>query len=367
MSANQHSIGLPARELETPALCLDWDVYQRNVARMRQRIIEQHGLGWRPHMKGQKAPPLALEAVRQGALGVTCATVYEAEAMARAGVASILLAHQVAGDRKLLRLARLQHLAEVIAGTDSVAHAHMLNRAAVETGVVMPVIIEVNVGMNRSGVAPFEATIALAREILGLPGLRLRGLMGWEGHTVPMPVAEKDGAVPAALAALVKTAEMCRHAGIAIDIVSAAGSATFQHAVSVSGLTEIQAGGGVFCDLSYQRWGLTAQEFALTVLARVVSRPDPRRAIVDAGFKTLSQDHGTPMAVGINGLERSSFSAEHGTLIFAEPCDSLAVGDTVSFVPGYTDSTVCLHDEICVMRDGVLSEVWPIPGRTGRV
>lgn len=366
MSANQHSIGLPLAELETPALCLDWAVYQRNIARMTRRIMAEHGLGWRPHMKGQKAPPLALEAIRHGALGVTCATVYEAEAMANAGVASILLANQVAGARKLARLARLQHTAEVIAATDSVVHARMLNEAARAEGVTLPVLIELNVGMNRGGIAPGEPALALAGEIGRLAGLRLRGLMGWEGHTVPMAAIDKAASVPAALVQLVETAALCRREGIEIEIVSAAGSGTFRHALGVEGLTEIQAGGGVFCDLSYQRWGLDDHEFALTVLARVVSRPTATRAIVDAGFKTLSQDHGTPAPLGLPALEKASFSAEHGTLIFAEPHATLAVGDTVSFVPGYTDSTVCLHDELCVMRDGVLAEVWPIPGRTGR-
>jgi D-serine deaminase-like pyridoxal phosphate-dependent protein len=365
MSANADAIGLPLRELETPALCLNLETYQRNVARMVDFIMRQHGLGWRPHMKGQKAPPLALEAIRAGALGVTCATLYEAEAMADVGVESILLAHEVVGARKLARLARLVRQAPgVIAATDSHAHARMLAKAAADEGVVISALIEVNVGMNRCGIAPGEPTVELAREIAASPHLRLAGLMGWEGHTVPLNESEKPGKIADAMSALTSTVEACRAAGLEIGIVSSSGSGTFRLAALSPGLTEVQAGGGVFSDLNYTKWGLPDHEFALTVLTRVVSRPSETRLIVDAGFKTMSVQHGTPQPIGLD-VSSVSLSAEHGTLELTTPSATPAVGDIVEFIPGYTDSTVCLHDEMCALRDGVLVAVWPIPGRTG--
>ena len=355
--------GLRLGELETPALCLDLDAYERNVARMTAYIAGAHGLGWRPHMKGQKAVALAVRAVAAGAIGVTCATVYEAEAVANAGVASILLANQVAGERKLDRLARLQHLAEVIAATDSAAHTEMLGAAARRNQVTIPVMIELNVGMNRSGMAPGAPTVDLVGRIHATPGLRFAGLMGWEGHVLAFTGPDKIARVQVAMEALALTAEAVRAAGYAVPVVSAGGSGTFLQTAACAGLTEIQAGGGVFGDLSYARWGLD-HEYALTVLTRVVSRPTGTRVIVDGGFKTMSTAHGLPEPIGV-AVKKLVLSAEHGNLELETACQAPAVGDTVSFVPGYTDSTVCLHDEMCALRNGVVEEVWSIPGRSG--
>jgi D-serine deaminase-like pyridoxal phosphate-dependent protein len=366
MSANADAIGLPPHALETPALCLNLETYHRNVERMVDEIVRKHGLNWRPHMKGQKAPPLALEAISAGAVGVTCATLYEAEAMAEAGVASILIANQIVGERKLARLARLvRRTPGVIAATDSHAHAAMLAAAAVLEGITIPVLVELNVGMNRCGIAPGAPAVELARAVAAMPGLRLAGLMGWEGHTVPMDEAEKPARIADSMSRLVSTADACRAAGMTIDIVSSSGSGTFRQAVATPGITEVQAGGGVFCDLNYAKWGLPEYEFALTVLTRVVSRPSETRVMVDAGFKTMSVQHGLPRPIGI-AVDKVALSAEHGTLELSAPSAVPAVGEIVEFIPGYTDSTVCLHDELCVFRNGVLDAVWTIPGRTGR-
>lgn len=357
-------VGLRLDELETPALCLDLDIYERNVARMKAFIVERHGLAWRPHMKGQKAPQLARMAVAAGAIGVTCATVYEAEAMAEQGVASILLANQVAGERKLDRLARLQHVAEVMAATDSPEHVAMLGSAAARRAVTIPVVVELNVGMNRSGVTPGEAAVELVRQIAQTRGLRFAGLMGWEGHVLAYDGEEKQARVSQAMRALVATAQAVRAAGFAVPMVSAGGSGTFLQCAPCPGLTEMQAGGGVFGDLSYAKWGL-AHDYALTVATRVVSRPTATRVIVDGGFKAMSTAHGLPSPVGLE-VARLSLSAEHGNLELTSPSESPWVGEMVTFVPGYTDSTVCLHDEMCAVRAGVVREVWRIPGRGGR-
>ena len=366
MSANAEALGLPLEALETPALCLDLDRYDRNLARMVDYIIREHGLNWRPHMKGQKATDLAKRAMAAGAIGVTCATLYEAEAMAEAGIASILLANQVVGERKLARLARLvRRTPGVMAATDSLAQARMVAQAAVGEGVTIAVVIELNVGMNRSGIAPGDETVALAREIARMPGLRLAGLMGWEGHVLAFDEATKQAKIAEAMGQLTATADQCRAAGIVIEIVSSSGSGTFRMAAPLAGITEMQAGGGVFSDLNYQKWGLE-HEFALTVLTRVVSRPSPTRVIVDGGFKTMSVQHGLPRPVGLRELKSLALSAEHGTLELADPSPQPAVGDLVTFIPGYTDSTVCLHDEMCALRAGRLEAVWAIPGRSGR-
>lgn len=365
MSANANAIGLPVAELETPALCLDLEIFRRNLAKMGAFLIARHGVQWRPHIKGLKAPELALQAFDAGAIGVTCATVYEAETMVFSGIRSLLIANQVAGERKLARLARLTRRAEVITATDSEVHAAQLNAAALAESAVIPVLVEVDTGMGRCGIAPGEPTAQLAAKVHAMPGLRFRGLMTWEGHAVPMQGEAKRVEIAACMERLTRSVECCRAAGLPVEIVSASGSATYQDSVPLHSITEVQAGGGALCDLNYRRWGVD-NEFALTVLTRVVSRPTPRRVVVDGGFKTMSFQHGYPEPVGLGTRKSLVLTAEHGIIELEEPDERLRPGDTLSFIPGYADSTVCLHDELCVIRDGVLEAVWAIPGRTGR-
>ncbi len=365
MSANSEAVGRPKHDLETPTLCLDLDIYERNVARMAEFIIRRCGIAWRPHMKGQKAPQLAQRAVAAGAIGVTCATVYEAEAMADAGISSLLVANQIAGEHKTRRLARLQRRAQAITATDSLEHLAQLGAAATAEGTTIPVLVELNVGMNRSGTLPGEETVRIAAAAHATPGIRLMGLMGWEGHTLLFDHEEKATKIRECIGALVESAALCRAAGLPVEIVSCSGSGTFLESGAVSGITEVQAGGGVFCDLNYRRWGLD-HEFALTVLTRVASRPAPTRIITDGGFKTMSGYHGLPEPIGLGRLKSLVLSAEHGILELEQPDSQLKVGDVLEFIPGYTDSTVCLHDEMCVVRNGVVEDVWAIPGRSGR-
>ena len=365
MSANANAVGLPCAELETPALCLDLHAFRRNLSRMAEFITRRHGVNWRPHVKGLKATELAREAMGAGAIGVTCATVYEAEAMVRGGVTELLVANQVVGTRKLARLARLTREANVITATDGEEHARQLNRAALAEQTVIPVLVEVDTGMGRCGVAPGEAAVDLAQRVCAMPGLRFRGLMTWEGHAVAMQGEAKRAEIAAVMAKLADSAARCRAAGLPVEIVSASGSATFQNSVPLHSITEVQAGGGALCDLNYRRWGVD-NEFSITVLTRVVSRPTPNRIVVDGGFKSMSFQHGLPDPLGLGPLKSLVLTAEHGIIELEHPDERLRPGDTLAFVPGYTDSTVCLHDEICVIREGVLESVWAIPGRTGR-
>jgi D-serine deaminase-like pyridoxal phosphate-dependent protein len=362
MSANSNSVGLRKEDLETPTLCLDLDAYGRNVSRLLDHL-RPRGIAWRPHMKGQKAPQLAALAVRAGAIGVTCATVYEAESAADAGVDSILVANQTVGARKLARLARLAKRCGVMSATDSARHVEQVAAAARAEGVVVPLVLEVNIGMNRCGVEPGEPAVELAKLVAGTAGVRLAGVMGWEGHVLSWEGEDKSRRIRESIGLLVDTVSRCRAAGLEVPLVSAAGSGTFLESTEIGGITEVQAGGAVFCDLSYRRWGLAGFEYALTVLTRVASRPSDTRVIVDGGFKAMSDKHGSPQALNL-GVAKITLSAEHGNLLLEAPSGSPGVGDTVEFVPGYTDSTVCLHSEICALRGGDVVEVWPIPQRS---
>jgi D-serine deaminase-like pyridoxal phosphate-dependent protein len=299
MSANGSAIGEPVAELETPALCLDLEAYRRNLRRMAEYIIDGHGLAWRPHMKGQKAPELSREAVAAGACGVTCATLYEAEAILEAGIESVLLANQVAGTARLARLARGGGLT---VATDSQEHAAQIDAAALAEGSLVPVVVEIDAGMKRCGVTSGPPEAELALRIAAMPGLRFHGVMAWEGHAVPLEGDPKRATIASAILQLTESVCACRAAGLDVKIVSASGSATYLLSSPLPGLTEIQAGGGAFCDLNYQRWGLD-HEFALTVLTRMASRPTEHRIVVDGGFKTMSVQHGSPRPVALGAAQ----------------------------------------------------------------
>ena len=355
-------IGAPIASLDTPRLLVDLDVMARNIARVIA-VCARHGTAWRPHTKGIKVPAIAHKLIQAGAIGVTCAKLGEAEVMAAAGIRSILIANQIVGDEKIERLVHLQPHAEVIACVDSAANIAAIAAAAQRARVEQPLLVEVDTGMKRCGVAPGEATIALARLVANTPGLRLRGLMGWEGHVAGMPAGEqKRAATAAAVTQLTASADACRAAGLPIEIVSCGGTGTHPITAGLPGVSEIQAGGAIFNDMTYASWGLD-HEFALTVLATVISRPTQNRVVIDCGKKTFSSDQTPPKPRDFPDASPLRLSAEHGQFDLAAPSDTPRVGDRIQCIVGYGDTTVHLHETLVGTRDGAVEIIWPLLGR----
>jgi D-serine deaminase-like pyridoxal phosphate-dependent protein len=353
-------VGRRVAELDTPALLLDLNAFERNVARMAAHF-RRAGVNWRPHTKGQKVPALVHKELAAGAFGATCAKLGEAEILADSGVDNILIANQIVGPQKIARLMALRRRASVLVGLDGEDNAREINEAALAWGVRQGVLIEVDSGMRRCGVQPGEPALALARFVATLPGLELKGLMSWEGHTIRIPNADKPAAVEAALRPVIETAEAIRAAGLPCEIVSCGGTGTYQFSALVPGITEIQAGGGVFGDLTYESWGVD-HERALTLLTTIISVPNPLRLVVDAGKKSMSSDSKVPQPKDLAGVKSVGLSAEHGRIELEAPTD-LRVGDHVEFVIGYSDTTVHLNDTLYGVRDGVVEAAWPIVGR----
>jgi D-serine deaminase-like pyridoxal phosphate-dependent protein len=360
MGGVQGEIGRAVTELDTPALLVDLDTFERNVARMAAHF-KRAGVNWRPHTKGQKVPALVHKELAAGAFGATCAKLGEAEVLADAGIDNILIANQIVGRAKLTRLMALRRRASVLVGLDSEANAVEMDEVAREWGVRQGVLIEVDSGMQRCGVQPGAPTVELARLVAGLPGLELKGVMSWEGHTIRTPETEKPAVVAAALAPVIETATLLREARLPCEIVSCGGTGTYKYSALVPGVTEIQAGGGVFGDLTYASWGVD-HDYALTLLATVISTPTPTRAVVDAGKKSMSSDSKVPMPKGLTGVTSVGLSAEHGRIEFDQP-HGLRVGDKVEFVVGYGDTTVHLHDTLYGVREGIVEAAWPVAGR----
>lgn len=348
--------------LDTPALLVDLDALDANIARMAE-CFRRHGVNWRPHTKGIKVPQIARRLTDAGAIGITCAKLGEAEVMAAAGFTDILIANQIVGTQKIARLVALRPRSDVIVAVDSEDNVAMLSDAAGAAGVVLRLVIEVNMGMNRAGVEPGEACVALAKFIAGKPGLKFAGLMGWEGQTAALDAAAKPAAVASAVAEIVGTAQLCRAGGLPVEIISCGGTGNYWVSAAQPGITEIEAGGGVFCDVHYREHFGVAHPYALTVMTTITSRPTPTRIICDAGKKTMSSDAAVPVPLGLDRVRSVRLSAEHATIELDAPNATLRVGERLEWVVGYSDTTVHLHDEIYAVRKGRVEAVWPILGR----
>jgi D-serine deaminase-like pyridoxal phosphate-dependent protein len=357
-----NELGLALGELDTPFLWVDLDQLAANIASLAA-YFRAAGVAWRPHTKGIKIPAIAHQALAAGAIGVTCAKLAEAEVMAGAGIRDILIANQVVGPLKIGRLVDLRRRADVKVAVDNPDNVAALGAAAAAAGVELGVVVEVELGMGRAGVAAGEPAVALSRQVHATPGLRYLGLMGWEGHTVGIvdPAAKRD-AVAHCLALLGDSARQCRAAGLPVQIVSGGGSGDYTLSAHQGVLTEIEAGGAIFCDATYRAWGALTQP-SLFVRTSVTSRPTPERIITDAGFKAAPMWTRPPQPVGLPPAQPYRTSAEHGTLILDAADASIRVGDGLDLIVGYGDATVFLYDRLVGVRRGRVEVVWDVAGR----
>ena len=242
---------------------------------------------------------------------------------------------------------------------DSVAVAAPMARAAAAAGVALRTLVDVNVGQNRAGVAPGTAAVELGRAIASLPGLVLAGLQGYEGHLQHIDEAtERDAADASSMTALGETAGAFAAAGLSTEIVTTGGTGTSRFAARQAGITDVQPGSYAVMDAQYGAVSGLGYEYALTVLAAVISVRGGV-AILDAGFKSLSDDAGAPRL--FEGEGTFSFAGdEFGKLSAAA---GLAVGDRVRLIPGHCDTTINLHDEYAVVRGANVIDRWPIVAR----
>ena len=337
-------------EIDTPALLIDIDALERNIAALRDHC-HAHGAHWRPHAKSYKSSWLARKVVDAGAIGVTCAKLGEAEQFAAAGVTDLLITCPLVGPRKLARLVALAQHARPMAVVDHREQVIAISQAAASAQVSLRILIEIDLGMQRCGVAPGAAAVELGTLIHSLPNVTLAGIMGWEGHllTINDP-AEKGTKIAAAITLLQETRAALQAAGLPCEIVSAGGSGSFPWTTPLRIATEIQAGGAIFMDQFYrEKCGIQSQEFALTLMSTVTSRPTEKRAVLDFGRKSLSPDLGLPKALHRSDLQPLWLSAEHAVCEVTEGAGP-AIGERVEWILGYGDWTTVLHDYYYVCR-----------------
>jgi D-serine deaminase-like pyridoxal phosphate-dependent protein len=353
----QAALGVTLDELVTPALVLERAALERNVAKMAALVDGTTRL--RPHAKTHKSPKVAALQVTHGAIGITTATVWEALSLAEAGIDDLLVANEVVGAAKVEALARAATRARVTVAVDSASNAEELSTAARAERADIGVLVDVDVGLGRCGVrSPTEAA-ELADRIAAVPGLTVRGVMGFEGHCTFEPDSERRRLLAEeAMARLLDAAEAIAARGHQIDVVSAGGTGTFDSTGAHPGVTELQAGSYAFMDSSHAAI-VPGFEFALRVLATVISQHGST-IVLDAGKKTLGLDAPAPLL--LSHTSRLRYVAEEHTVLDLQDC-ALTVGDRVELVPSYCPVTVNLHEAYFVLEDGVVADVWPIEAR----
>lgn len=367
MTAHSYEIGLHKRDLDTPALLIDLDVMEQNLATMAA-FTARGKANVRPHVKLHKATPvLAYKQLAAGGVGVTCAKLGEAEVMAQAGIRDILIANQIVGKRKIARLVSLASYSDVMVGVDNYDNVAEISAAASAAGVQVRVLVEINIGHNRCGVAPSDA-LELAQTVAASPGLRFMGLMAYDGHlTLKVEPAEREVKSIAANRLLVETRRHLEAAGLPIEVVSASGTFTYRYATQVEGITEFQAGTYLLMDTTFRAHGITEFGLALSVLGTIISRPThggaDNLAIIDVGRKTMDTGWGVPSVKNPADASVTSMSQEHGRMVLDESSKHLKVGDQVELWVSDCNTTINLYDKFYALRGDIVEAVWDIPGR----
>jgi 3-hydroxy-D-aspartate aldolase len=357
--------------IPTPALLLDLDRFERNLARMAAHVREA-GKAIRPHAKTHRCPEIARRQIAAGAVGVACAKLGEAEVMARAGIRGLLITTPVVPEPKIERLVSLVREApDTMLVVDHAENVAALDRAGRAAGVTIDVLVDVDVGTRRTGIQPGELALALARAVVASRALRLRGLQGYAGHCAHVVgwKARRE-ASHAALAPLMATRTLLERAGLPVDIVAGGSTGTYDIDSELSGLSELQSGSYCVMDIDYRRIGgrtgdsLTDFEMALTVTTTVVSVPTAQRAIVDGGLKAFSTDKPfPPEAVERPGLAYEFAGDEHGRLVIKDPDRPIRLADRIEFFPPHCDPTFNLYDRVYAVRGQEVEAVWEIAAR----
>lgn len=375
--ARGSDVGTELPDLMTPTLLLDPDRMEHNIAAV-QSMMNGFGVALRPHWKTSKSIPVARRQRAGGAIGFTCATAREvATLLAEPDLGQILWAHLPVGPAKTRFAAAAARSGRLLVGLDSLEGARALSAAAVADGSTIDYLVEIETGSGRVGMAADRVVTAYA-ELERLPGLRLRGLYCFEGAPLGGMVdraAELSEAAQTSGARLVAAAEALRSAGAVVDVVSVGSTPGMYDTPSVAGVTEARPGTYVYGDANVARLGRSAvTDCAVSVLARVVSRPRPGEAMIDAGTKSMSSDRsnlgdtlGIVCDAALTVLPDVTFpraNEEHGWLT-GSGADALAVGDVVRIVPNHACVVSNLWNRLLVVdRDtSTVRDVWPITAR----
>lgn len=352
--------------VDTPSLVLDLTAFEANLRAM-QAWADRHQVALRPHAKAHKCPEIARRQLALGARGICCQKVSEALPFVAAGIADIHISNEVVGESKLRLLAQLARAARVSVCVDNADTLAALSQAMAQAGVAVDVLVEVDVGQGRCGVADEQAVLALAHQARALPGVDFAGLQAYHGSVQHLRSrAERASVCRQAARAAASYQQLLRESGIACDTVTGGGTGSAEFDAASGVYTELQAGSYAFMDVDYgaNEWGgPLAFRNSLFLLATVMSTPAPDRVILDAGLKSASAECGPPAVFGAPGLTCVAVNDEHSVVRVEPGAAAPALGSVLKLVPSHVDPTFNLHDGLVVVKDGVVADVWEIAAR----
>jgi D-serine deaminase-like pyridoxal phosphate-dependent protein len=370
---NDNLVGAgPFRDrLNTPALGVDLDAFEANIAVMA-RLAKERGIAVRPHAKAHKSPHVARIQMENGAVGLCCATVGEAEVLSEAGLPDLMVTAPVSTRPKQERLtAILARTARVTLVVDDPTTVQALAALAQRTGREVTLLIDLDVGQRRTGVTTPAQALRLAEQIRGARGLRLAGVQGYAGHLQAIPdldernrkTADVHQQVAAFKAALEQNGHPC-------PVVSGGGTGTSFSDLEAGVFTEIQPGSYIFMDAQYSQVPIAAAQprpyrTALRFFTRIISAPHAGFATTDGGTKSMAADGPPPVVVAgaPEGTVYSYSGDEFGRLTFADPSFRARVGDLIEVHVPHCDTSVALHDAFICFRGDTIEKIWPIAGR----
>jgi D-serine deaminase-like pyridoxal phosphate-dependent protein len=360
-------------DIPTPALLVDLDLLDANIKKVAD-LCKARKVAFRPHAKTHKCPELGKRQVAAGALGISVATVPEAEAMARAGIRGVLLTSPIIEPHKIERMVDLARRgSDVMLAITHAREAELLEQAA-SSGhqVTLDVLIDIDVGDRRTGALPGEPVVELARAIAKCKHLRLRGIQAYAGHASHAAGFDNRAKVSKdAWAKALDSAELLKKAGFDTTICSGGSTGTYNIDSAIPGVTELQVGSYVFMDLDYRRIGGQDDpaaykdfQFSLSVLTTVVSTAHKDAVTVDAGIKAFATDVAAkPEAKARPGLIYSRTGDEFGRLTAEGSAALPKLGDRLEFYVPHCDPTVNLYDRLWGVRGDKVEAVWPIAAR----
>jgi D-serine deaminase-like pyridoxal phosphate-dependent protein len=359
-------VGDHINEVDTPALILDLDAFERNL-KCLQNAVSRAGVRLRPHAKSHKCPEIALRQIQAGAVGICCQKVSEAAVFVDAGVPDVFITNQVVGEKKVAHALDLATRARIGVLVDDEDQISAFARASAERQVSIDVYLEIDVGMGRCGVVSIERAVAMAQQIDAAPYLNLMGLQCYHGSAQHYRLPEERQQAIAAVCAKAAAAKAAiEDVGIRVERISGAGTGSVMLESNSKLFNEVQAGSYILMDRDYATNQRDPDdlpfEHALFVKTAILSHPTANRAVVDAGLKASSVDSGMPVVWQRSDAKYIKASDEHGVLELTAN-STLKLGDYVMLVPGHCDPTVNLYDEIIGVRGERVEVIWPVAAR----
>ncbi len=349
-------------QVSTPALIVDYDILQRNIQEMA-KFVKKNGINLRPHVKTHKCPIIAKMQLDAGARGICVAKVSEAEIFAANGFKDILIANEIISPEKIQRLLNLNKTTNTMVAVDSKGNIKTLNKCANKRDIELNVLIDMNLGLNRTGIAPGRPALELAQLIEQSSHLKLHGLQAYEGHlTYIKDFIQKEERTNACMKTTVETKKLIEENGIPCPEITAGGSGTFMITGKYPGITEIQPGTYVFND-HHIHSVVPELEIALTVLATVNNTPTKGIMTLDMGSKSISNDMGNPQFKGYGKkIKVLALTEEHCQCTYPSE-GHFELGDKIEVIPAHVCPTVNLYDFLYVIKDGQVIAKWEIPAR----